>query len=533
MANVVLEMTGDDVKAFRSLSKLEAKVQELEGKLREAGVKGGAAGDKIAGGADRAGTSLDKAGKSGREAFGDSALRTLTGYIGGVASLGAAVALVNKALEETKRVANEAGQRVGQAFGDTIRLLQVSTSPQEYEGLMAEVRKLRTTAGIDQSAAAQAVFLAKSAGVTGDLGTFAKLSRIGLPLDAAIGGYQKTMANFPKAGSVPEVINTWLAAAASSPVGAGEMAKGMTQMGAPWAAIGGSNEEALAALAVMSKVFKSPDVAAERIGSLAMKVGNLRERGQLGFGEWSLPTGAFSKVSFPSPIGLAADQIRRLRGLSPVSELGGTELINALPGLAALGATRGPTGERQGLAQWLGDAGAITAAQQFVVQRRDIAATRRDIDAARAATGKSGDLLDNMLSIFASRPELANELAARTAEQKTQITQEDRYSGLQQLRRRAIAITERDYATMSRSSQIAARVADTASRFIEGMFYSEDTQVEFELQRARSAEQRLNGPAAPEAAGMRAELQRIRRTLESIDRKANRSPTLRQADEDR
>ena len=118
---ILLQMTGDERAALRSISKLEGQVKILETNMGKAGAtmkrKFNEAGKEV----DETGKKLKGAGKASRDAFGPAAVASLKSYLGAAVGVGAAVRVITAGLREANEIRKEAATGLKTAFGTRSR----------------------------------------------------------------------------------------------------------------------------------------------------------------------------------------------------------------------------------------------------------------------------------------------------------------------------------------------------------------------------------------------------------------------------
>ena len=401
--NVIFKLDTDDAKAVRGFLRLtdaQKKAEMAQMRVNRAGEKGSKIGRRMQG----------------------AAVSAATSYL----SLSAALGMATTALAAFERQEQGAADRLSQAAKERARLLQLD--PAKFSSRVATAERLRTDFGIDEGRAFKVVFDAASAGLEGDINTLAQGERISFAPEAAIESVQKLQSSFggdgagrAGGGSTRQILNKLLAAAEFSPVSGDVLAKSVAQATTNFAAIGGDDSGLLGTVATLAERFKSSDVAAERVNSLAAKVS--ARRGDI------------------------------------KSDLEGLPLLMALPELAE----QGKLGRRQTLQAFLGDQGAVEGARAIAMQQADIRAAVAATNRAELATGGGGVLLSQRIGRLDSDPNLRSvELSNRTREAR-ELTEERLAGGS-----RAVSdalLNSRFESNLQNEGRLYALLEDTLQRF--------------------------------------------------------------------
>lgn len=141
MANVVVTMTGDEARLVKALSKVIAKETEMAAKFRDIGKES------------------KKAGKEVEGAFSQRALNNLAKYTAGMVSVSTAIQLVNRMMEDQKRLGEEgsrAGMDLAKAQQETIKNLAGLTSEQKTAALQ-EAGAIARRTGMSETKVVQAI----------------------------------------------------------------------------------------------------------------------------------------------------------------------------------------------------------------------------------------------------------------------------------------------------------------------------------------------------------------------------------------
>ena len=377
---IKLEMTGDEQKLARALTRSEVKIENLTKKLQDAGRAGKDAGEKT--------------GKVGAKAVPKQTITSLGNYVKGFVSLGTAVALAGKALTDFRRIQDEAAGRIktGELSGRS--LAQVADTPAEFKRLRGISRLLRSEVGLDQIPANELTFAAKSAGLLNKALFFGGLTDIGFDPITGVTSVLKIQASFggkgagrTGAGTSEQLINKFLIGAGGSPEKAEALASAMSIAAVEFNAIGGMDEALIAVVGEFSKPFKTADIGAGRFASLSAAV-------------------------------------KARRGLID-SELQGLPLLNELPLLAEQGRLRNEKGDVvSDLGKFLGSKEALAASLVLQKRRPEISAVLREVELAELQTGTANDALAKRLAIVESDPQLRAAKAERIATNRAALQTE-------------------------------------------------------------------------------------------------------------
>jgi len=281
MANIVLVMSGDEAKLWRSVQKIIRQQQDMENSFKKTGKAGRAAGDQMgaglknaAGAAQRAGRQFKDAGDHGKKAFGATALAGLKSYAAGMLSIGVGVGTVKKALEEMEQVRVAAGERVSVAAEPLSQLAQLAGGDKTKLGtLLAAVRASREEGGYTAQQAAALQFTLESLGEGKNRAFFAGFRHITDPTKLAEGAATlKAAFGEKEAGTTREIVNKLLAASAVSKTTVEQFAPAATIAAQTSREIGASDEELLGSMAILSRATKSADVAATEIAALSKTI---------------------------------------------------------------------------------------------------------------------------------------------------------------------------------------------------------------------------------------------------------------------
>jgi hypothetical protein len=375
MAQLAIEMTADEAKAFRAFARLQAQQQKLEAGLKKTGQAGSEGGEKIHAGMSKA----------------TGSLISMTAAMGS-AGVAGAIAFGTKSMQEFQKAAEAAGERVRAMQDDVRALFQLSAGPV----LKQTASELRAKFGMGEQEAARLTFTAASAGdkflSQDNLHAFAMARDLGINPEAMIAGQQKIEAAFGTDMSAGEFISKSLAAAGPSNVRTDDLAKALSTATVSFAAAGGTQEELFAMGSVFSNLFKSPEAASEKINSLTRQL-------QKNIGD-------LESKSAPD--------------VGPVYDPRGLELISILPDLERAGAiTRGEGKDRKaiGVEELLGDSTAVEGYRAAIGQISLIQARTQEVLNA-------GNLFGQRLGILDRDPSLKAARAADIATERRELAEE-------------------------------------------------------------------------------------------------------------
>lgn len=138
---LTVTMTADEARLLKALDKVIQKEDQVRKGLKNTGDESKKAGDKLA------------------QGFGPKLTGQLRSMVGGFVSAGAAMALFNQKLEDSKRLGQEALQanrNIGQAQAAVIKNLGLGVSDADSKKFLASVAKIQAETGFgDQSALLQ------------------------------------------------------------------------------------------------------------------------------------------------------------------------------------------------------------------------------------------------------------------------------------------------------------------------------------------------------------------------------------------
>ena len=259
MTNVKFVLDADEAKAVKGFLKVVDSQRKAEKQF------------------DRTNKKVDEQNKKSNKAAGDLG-RIATSWL----SVGAAIGSATKLLSAYNDMNAKGADLAKQSRFELGQLSQLSGGNQRVMNqLVRAAKQTSAEAGIGLGEAAELQFNLKSLGIQDQRKLFADLVGSVRDPSALAKGAVTAQTAFGEAetGGIRNIINKGLAASDLSKTLVDEMLTAMAVV-APVlggkAGIGATDEEALAALAILSKARKSPEVAATEIASLAF---SLKEKG--------------------------------------------------------------------------------------------------------------------------------------------------------------------------------------------------------------------------------------------------------------
>lgn len=232
MAQVVVEMSGDEAKLFRSYQRIIDQAKKLDGTVKE-----------------------NK--QSHEQAFGGAAISGLMSYATSMLSVSAAVGAVTSAMRAAREEADRLGQLQRTGGPGLGQLAQLAETPAQMSRMVAEAQKTFASGGaktIEQAAAMQ--FALESAGAGGMRADFAQLQATGLVPDAQL--MAESAAKLQKAfgaaktGNLSRIVSTAFGAGKIGLGSAEQLLAGAAEAGTFGQRIGLSPEETAAAVSTIS-----------------------------------------------------------------------------------------------------------------------------------------------------------------------------------------------------------------------------------------------------------------------------------------
>lgn len=275
---------------------------------------------KVADGLRKAGDEGEKAGHKSRSAFA-SATQGLQSYVMGMVGLGAALATVKTMLSDINRINKEAANKVKFSEMGMAQLAQLSGGdPKRQRTLMDTARNLYAGGGAkDLNEAARTVFSLESAGALGSAELFTRLYGIvGQPdVFARAGTTLLTSMGKQETGDIRAIASKAFAASKYSPASAEALLEAGSRSGAQARTLGISDEEVLAATAILATASGSAEQGGTQLNALLR---SLNKKG--GFAGKGL-TGAIEAL-----------QAKRMNPQQMIKYLGRGEAFTALSALS-------------------------------------------------------------------------------------------------------------------------------------------------------------------------------------------------------
>lgn len=364
---------------------------------------------------------IDKNNDKAKGSFKDlatsagSELKSIVGsYIGIQAAIQTIIELNQKVIETNR----EAFSNLRRTESGDSRLLQVSTSQEEFQLLRSNADRLASDYGIDREVTRDLVFRGKSENFADTLDFIGKNSQvIDVQAQAQVAGQIPGL--FAATGEKltgAQAINQTLAGAAESRLSFEEIARALPSAAEGGSLAGASSDETIATLSVLASRFKSADTAADRIKALATKIG--------------LDKGDDTRGSFA-----------------------GSGLLGAVDKIAALNED-----ERTA---FLGNSQEVNAAYEFIQQEYNKIRERQNVvRKAREDTGTRQSPTALRVEAANNDVKLRVELESRRAEIQKEIAQENRRAVVEGNRQK-----RRDEALRDADNQLVHDFAIAASEF--------------------------------------------------------------------
>lgn len=256
MAKVVVEMTSDEAKLYRGMARLVGQQKKMEDGFR-------------------------KAGKKSEEAFGSKAVSQLAAFAGGLVSIGAAASLARNAIQSMQEVRDRAGKMDREAEFPLSKLKQLAGSQAEFQTLTGLARQTFREGGAkSMGGAASTIFSLASANALGERALFSSLFSGGVVEDPALmaGAVRQMLVSVGEAetGGIRPLVSKAFAASSFTQASAEALLSGAARGGGGARALGMSDEELLAATAVVGDV-RGIETGSTQVSSL-LKALDLRGR---------------------------------------------------------------------------------------------------------------------------------------------------------------------------------------------------------------------------------------------------------------
>lgn len=287
MADIQVVLTGDDANLFKAYEKLEKKQKDLEQKLKDIKAASKDASEAAKKGAD---DTTDAAGKIGSKfkeqagqiaglkdsvtsSFDPAVIGAFTGAVGGIA---VAVRAAGEAWRQYREDQGKALASLESQADVDRRLVQVSTSSADLEGLQKRADDAAQKFGVERAAAKEVLFSSRSEGFESEFEKVIRAAPVVDPKAAAIVA-GKLPALFQGKIKPTEAVSLTLAAAEASNLNFEQLASTTPQAAEGGAIAKASPQELLAVQSVLASRFKSGETAADRIKAFAT-AGGIDER---------------------------------------------------------------------------------------------------------------------------------------------------------------------------------------------------------------------------------------------------------------
>lgn len=364
------------------LEKYNAKLQDLEILLKKGKISQDTYNRSVDHAGERYRAATDQGGK-----FGDM-LAGLATSAAGFLSVGAAIGFVTKSLEEANQQAREAAESLRAGFAARNELAQVlddmGTADEQISAFMT-----RGGAGKQRTLAAQSVFEMQSAGLVDDMETFLQVGRTGLvaadAMPSVIGAIKSLQVAFGEmeAGKSKAILSKALAAGAVAKGSMQDVVTATSSAGADAASLGLSDEETMAAIAVLSVPLGSVDTGGRHAAALFREL---------------------KKGGFKGSLSQALDMMqKRMAGGETVMQILGSENAEASKAANLLLTNRQPLANLTAGVQ-AGNTGAALQAKLSLLeadpQARAMArvvGTEGAIDVARSRAGQKESLISSLI----------------------------------------------------------------------------------------------------------------------------------------
>ncbi len=263
MAQVVVELSGDEAKLLKSYQ----KIRDGQDKMDE-GLK------KVKKSSAEAGQNFKQAGELGDRAFGQEAVRSIKSYAAGLMSLQGAAAIYGNAMKEARAQTEGAMAATDRLVEARRRLLQVQSSSADLSGLESKADALATQYGISRQEARGLMFSARSEGFEGTAPAIARIAGanvLGAEQAASVAGQIPGL--FGRKISPEASLNATLVAAQQSRLSFEQIATALPSAAEGGSLAGASAGETMATLSVLAGRFSSGQTAADRIKAFGARAG--------------------------------------------------------------------------------------------------------------------------------------------------------------------------------------------------------------------------------------------------------------------
>lgn len=253
-AGVVVEMTGDEARLWRSYQ----KIIQQSAKLEEAQER-----------ASRKQSMYQRAAEN----FGKGATASLGKYVAGFASLSGAIGVASSALSHMKAQSDAALQSLKGLTDQNRRLAQIARGAEDLASLQKRSDTLAAQYGVDRNIVRQTLFAGRSEGFEDYVPRAIELNPLINPESTAkVAGQLPKL--FPTQNlSSEEAVALTFTAANKSRLDFEQVAESMPRVAEGANLAGSSPEEALALASVLSSRFASGETTSDRIKAFGTKVG--------------------------------------------------------------------------------------------------------------------------------------------------------------------------------------------------------------------------------------------------------------------
>jgi len=210
----------------------------------------------------------------GLRARPDNLTTSVGKYAAAFVGIGTAISGVSKLFGKMKKDMDDAANSLTATEDSMKRLVQIASSPEDLQNLIAKSRSISKQYGISQSRAADLVFTGRSEDRMGQIDFLAGLSKFTNPeaLMKSVTTFQRSFGR-QEAGSDRQLVNKFLAAANVSRLSVEEIAPQAAAITADAGRVGFSDEAVLAAFSQAVSATKSPEMAATRLRAFATVAG--------------------------------------------------------------------------------------------------------------------------------------------------------------------------------------------------------------------------------------------------------------------
>ena len=271
------------------LERYTQKVQQLDELLK----RGKISQDTHARSVEIAAQKYEAATKAGAD--WDAVLSKLVGYGSGFLSVAGTINVVTRAMQQAREEAEKAAETLKGGFATRGELAQIVEGRTQDEmradlaSLRAEAARFRTQGGMPtESLANEVVFALRSTGFMPDADLFRQVGRTGLvsaekvpQLINSLDSLRDAMGG-KEVGSIEQMLNKALIAGSVSQTDIQKNLSAAAMAGSGAAALGISDEETLAAIAVLTDPLGSAEQAATRMRSLFKSLEKAGIKGPLG-----------------------------------------------------------------------------------------------------------------------------------------------------------------------------------------------------------------------------------------------------------